>query len=124
MPIVSYPAWAPDGRSIAVEVLHDRGSDAAVVPVRGGTPRQLTSIRGESWVHSWTPDSTRVVYAGQRDGVWNIYWVPVDGGPEQRITNYTGVGTFVRYPAWSPQNDQVVYEYGDVRGNVWLVDLP
>jgi len=123
IPIVSYPAWSPDGQSIAVELLQEHGSDAAVVPITGAAPRQLTAVRGESWVHSWTPDSRRVVFAGQRDGVWNIYWVPAHGGPERRITNYTGVGTFVRYPAWSPQNDQVVYEYGDVRGNVWLVDL-
>jgi TolB protein len=106
-----------------MELLHDRGSDAGVVAVRDGAPRQLTSVRGEAWVHSWTPDSKRVVYAGQRAGVWNIYWVPANGGPEQRVTNYAGVGTFVRYPAWSPQNNQVVYEYGEVRGNVWLVDL-
>ena len=123
LPIVSYPRWAPDGQSIAVELLHDRGSDAGVVAVSGGAPRQLTSVRDEAWVHSWTPDSKRVVYAGQRAGVWNIYWVPANGGPEQRVTNYAGVGTFVRYPAWSPQNNQVVYEYGEVRGNVWLVDL-
>jgi hypothetical protein len=30
---------------------------------------------------------------------------------------------FMRYPAWSPRNDQIVYEYGVVRGNVWLLEL-
>jgi Tol biopolymer transport system component len=74
-------------------------------------------------VHSFSPDSSRVLFAGQRDGVWNIYWVPREGGAERRITNNTSVGVFMRYPAWSPRGDQIVYEYGVVRGNVWLVEL-
>jgi Tol biopolymer transport system component len=75
-------------------------------------------------VHGWSPDSTRIVFAGERGEVWNIYWVPRDGGDEQRVTNNTRVGVFMRYPAWSPRGDQIVYEHGEVRGNIWLVALP
>jgi Tol biopolymer transport system component/DNA-binding winged helix-turn-helix (wHTH) protein len=122
-PPAGYPAWSPDGNWIALELFEPGGTDAAVVAAASGALRRLTSVRGQSWVHGFSPDSARVLFAGQRNGVWNIYWVPRDGGDEHRITNNTRVGVFMRYPAWSPQNDQIVYENGVVRGNVWLVEL-
>jgi hypothetical protein len=30
----------------------------------------------------------------------------------------------VRYPAWSPAGNLVVYERGELRGNVWMLRLP
>ena len=35
----------------------------------------LTDARGQSWPHSWAPDNDRIAFAGQRDGVWNLYTV-------------------------------------------------
>jgi Tol biopolymer transport system component len=122
-PPASFPAWSPDGRWIACELQSENGAITAVVSASGGTPQPLTKERGHSWVHSWSPDSTRVLFAGQRNGVWNIYWVSRDGGPEQRVTNHASVRTFVRYPSWSPRGDQIVYEFGEVRGNVWMLNL-
>jgi hypothetical protein len=40
------------------------------------------------------------------------------------VTDNTRVGVFMRYPAWSPVGDRIVYEHGQVRGNVWMVTLP
>jgi Tol biopolymer transport system component/DNA-binding winged helix-turn-helix (wHTH) protein len=122
-PPVGYPAWSPDGNWIALEVFEPGRTDVAVVPANGGPMQRLTSTRGQSWVHGFSPESTRVLFAGQRDGVWNVYWVPRGGGDEHRVTNNTAVGVFMRYPAWSPRADQIVYEYGVVRGNIWLVEL-
>jgi len=33
------------------------------------------------------------------------------------------MNTYVRYPAWSPAGDQIVYEYAKTTGNIWMVDL-
>ena len=30
---------------------------------------------------------------------------------------------YVRYPEWSRRNDVVVYERGDLRGNIWTLPL-
>jgi Tol biopolymer transport system component len=122
-PPAGYPAWSPDGQWIALELFEPGRTDTAVVPTSGGPLRRLTAARGQSWVHGFSPDSMRVVFAGQRDGVWNVYWVPREGGEERRVTNNTAVGVFIRYPAWSPRGDQIVYEYAAVRGNVWVMTL-
>lgn len=64
------------------------------------------------------------MFAGQRSGLWNLYWISRRGGPEHRLTDYTNRHSFVRYPAWSPRGDQIVYEYTETTGNIWLMDLP
>ena len=57
-------------------------------------------------------------------GIWNVYWISRRGGPEHRLTNYSSRNSYVRYPAWSPRGDQIVYEYAETTGNIWLMDLP
>jgi hypothetical protein len=29
----------------------------------------------------------------------------------------------VRYPAWSPSGDRIVYEYAETTGNIWAMEL-
>ena len=41
----------------------------------------------------------------------------------KQITHYTKLNTFVRYPAWSPHGDQIVYEYAETTGNIWMVRM-
>ena len=101
---------------------HD--THVAVVPTAGGPVRQVTSDRGQSWGHGWSPAGDRIAFAGQRDGIWNIWWVALRDGSEKRVTGYTKPNTYVRYPAWSPRGDQIVYEYAQTTGNVWTMDLP
>ena len=58
--------------------------------------------RGEAWIHHWTGDGKRIVFAGQRAGVWNVWSVSRETGQETQVTRYTGVNTFVRYPVRLP----------------------
>jgi Tol biopolymer transport system component len=119
----NYPVWSPDGRWIAVEVHTDRGSAVGVRPAAGGALRVLTTGDGEAWVHGWAPDNDRIVFAALRDGVWNVAWVSRSTGREVQVTRHTAAAGFVRYPTWSPRGDRIVYEQGDVRGNVWTAPL-
>jgi hypothetical protein len=29
----------------------------------------------------------------------------------------------VRAPAWSPLGDKIVYEYAEITGNIWVMDI-
>jgi Tol biopolymer transport system component len=83
----------------------------------------LTSEAGDSWPHSWSPDGDKIAFAGRRGSVWNIYWVSRSTRQQKQLTNYTKINAFVRYPAWSPLGNQIVYEYNEVTGNIWTAEL-
>lgn len=121
--LMGYPAWSPDSRRIAVEMKRGDDTQIAVIPREGGASTQLTSDPGQHWPGSWSPDGSKIVYAGQQNSVWNIWWVSAQTKQRKQITHYTKPNLFVRFPAWSPKNDQIVYEYAETLGNLWMTEL-
>jgi TolB protein len=119
-----YGAWSPDGKRIAGELRRGQSTSIAVIPEDGGTPIDVVNDPGQSWVYSWAPDNDRIAFAGLRDGTWNIYTASVSTRKQTKLTSYTSPRSFVRYPAWSPAGDQIVYEFAQMSGNVYIVDLP
>jgi TolB protein len=66
------------------------GSIVYTVPVTGGIPKQVTP-KGPSYTHGWSPDGKDIVFCGDRDGEYDVYKVPANGGPEVRLTNTKGL---------------------------------
>ena len=118
-----FPAWSPDSRWLAVEVKRGDDTKVAVMPSGGGELTLLTNEAGDSWPHSWSPDGDKIAFAGRRGSVWNIYWISRSTRQQKQLTNYTKLNAFVRYPAWSPLGNQIVYEYNEVTGNIWTAEL-
>ncbi len=117
-----FPSWSPDGQFLAF--LASKGEDGyvMVMPAGGGAPTQLT-FEGVSFVYGWSPDSDKIAFAGERNGIWNIYWISRSTKEQKQLTNYTKLSAFVRYPDWSPLGNQIVYEYAETTGNIWLMEL-
>jgi TolB protein len=69
----------------------DKGASLIyVMPNTGGSPKLVTKT-GPSYLHGWSPDGKHLVFTGQRNGDYDIYKVPVNGGPEIRLTNAPGL---------------------------------
>lgn len=119
-----YPAWSPDESALAVEVKRGATTQAAVIDVRTGALRQLTDARGHTWVRSWSPDGRRLAVAALRDGCWSLRWVNADGSGEGEMSPEVPPNVYLRYPEWSPRGDVVVFERGELRGNIWTIRLP
>jgi Tol biopolymer transport system component len=119
--MAGFPCWSPDGQSIAFE--RKRGEDAYLMLMssNGGQPTQLTFDKGKSWPRGFSPEGDKIVFAGQRDGIWNIYTISISTGAQKQLTNYSKMNTFVRYPTWS--RNQIVYEYAEATGNIWMLEL-
>ena len=108
--MAAFPSWSPDGRWLAFEL--KRGSDTAIaiMPSEGGEITQLTHEPGQSWSYDWTPDGDKIIFAGERDNIWNVYSVSRTTKKVQQLTEFSKYNAYVRYPAWSPRNDQIAYE--------------
>jgi Tol biopolymer transport system component len=97
-----------DGRTLAISHHSADDHNASIVytvPVGGGTPRRVTAL-GPSYLHGWSPDGRFVVYAGERNGEFDVYRSPVDGGEETRLTSTPGLDDG---PEYSPDGKYIYF---------------
>jgi Tol biopolymer transport system component/DNA-binding winged helix-turn-helix (wHTH) protein len=120
---VGYPAWSPDESRLAVEIKDGASVHAGVVDVATGVLRRLTNERGQTWTRSWSPDGRKIVAAALRDGAWDLRWIDADTGTQKTVTPAGPPRVYVRYPEWSLRGDVIVFERGEVRGNIWTLEL-
>jgi TolB protein len=116
--LFAFAGWSPDGQWLTFG-----NGNVMIVRSSGGEPVQLTFDHGLSWPHSWSPDGDKIVFMGERNGSYNLYWVSRTTKQQKQLTNYSKRNSFVRYPSWSPLGNQIVYEYGETTGNIWLMEL-
>lgn len=97
--------WSPDGRRVAY-VATDQGDPGSLTVINsdGSNPRILVP-KGSAGANrpefSWSPDGTRLLYAGERTpcGCRELYTISVDGGESTNITRNTA-GRYTRRPDW------------------------
>jgi hypothetical protein len=90
----TYPAISPDGRQLAF-VREDRSrgrdNDLYVIDLEGGVPRQLTHEPSQEVSGTWSRDGQRIYFGSDRSGRFEIWKMPVEGGPAEQITREGGV---------------------------------
>jgi serine/threonine protein kinase/Tol biopolymer transport system component len=92
---------SPDGKSIAAIYREQRDSPArlAIIPFEGGQPTKLLDLppgyntvdvsAGVSQRPHWLPDGRSLAYIVTRNGVSNIWSIPIDGGEPKQLTDFT-----------------------------------
>lgn len=121
---VGYPAWSPDESRIAVQIQDTGSTHLGVIDLATGQLRQITNERGQVWVRSWSPDGRRVAAAVLRNRLWSLEWFDATTGERGVMTPPAPTNVYYRYPEWSPRGDTVVFERGEMRGNIWTLSLP
>lgn len=83
---------SPDGTWIAVShhTKEDGQSRIYTLPLSGGIPRLITPM-APSYLHGWSPDGKNLAYCAERNGEYDIYTIPVEGGEETRLTDAPGL---------------------------------
>ncbi|QHQ63273.1 transporter [Anaerocolumna sedimenticola] len=83
---------SPDGNDIAVShgTKEDGKSRIYTLPLTGGVPRLITPL-APSYLHGWSPDGKMLTYCGERNGEYDIYAIPAEGGEEIRLTDALGL---------------------------------
>lgn len=83
-------------------------STVYVLPLTGGTPKQVTQQTPSYW-HGWAPNGNDVVLVGMRDGskIYNLIKANINTGAETALTsNTTG---HVDGPEYSPDGKYIYY---------------
>jgi TolB protein len=95
-----------DGNMLAISS-HSEAGDSRIytVPLQGGRPKLITP-RGPSYLHGWSPDGKFLVYTAQRNGIFDIYRIPVEGGDETRLTTYVGLDDG---PEYTPDGEYIYF---------------
>ncbi len=77
------PKVSPDGQTLAF--ISDRTGSRQVflMPLAGGTPKQITFHTEGYSLKGWSPDGTQVLVSGVRDHFWRkgdrLFWMPKEG---------------------------------------------
>ena len=83
---------AANGRQIAIShgTKEDHKSRIYTLPIEGGTPRLITPL-APSYLHGWSPDGKQLAYCAERNGNYDVYVIPAEGGEETRLTTTEGL---------------------------------
>jgi serine/threonine-protein kinase len=76
----NYPRLSPDGSKVALDVVNEANRDIYYLDTR--QPEELHRVTFDpkpDGMPQWTPDGHHLVFASERDGVFNLYRQPVDG---------------------------------------------
>jgi hypothetical protein len=98
---------SPDGTELAISDASapDHNSRVKILPITGGQPKQLTPT-GPSYWHGWSPDGKTLAFVGDRGGNFDIYTIPVEGGPETRLTTAQGLDDG---PEYTPDGKSIYF---------------
>ncbi len=86
------PALSPNGRLVAFTVTtpdldkNTKPQQIYVVPVDGGTPRQITQEGSQNERPRWSPDSRQIYFVSNRGGSQQIWVMDADGTHARQVT--------------------------------------
>jgi len=101
-------AWSPDGNTIAVFVRRERGRDLMLVNAITGRKMEQITLPDiyESASPAFSPDSKRVLFAANKDGIVDIFEYDIEAGTTRNVTQDEFWDT---NPTYSPDGSYCVY---------------
>jgi TolB protein len=118
------PDVARDGRRIVfASTQHRATADIYIKDVASRVVTQLTNDPAQDVMPKISPDGSRVAFASNRAGSWNIYVMPITGGRAIQVTNSNADDL---HPSWSPDGSQLVFcRLGEVSGQweIWTTEV-
>jgi Tol biopolymer transport system component len=73
----------------------------------GSDVTSISCSRGQDVDPAWSPDGTRIAFASDRDGQWDVWVMNADGTDQVRLTDDPLADD---HPSWSPDGSRIVFE--------------
>lgn len=117
------PVWSPDASRIAfftAGMEEEAGVQLVVVDADGGNRVVVAGGDEVHWWFRWSPDSTRIAFAGRResDASQEIYIVDVNGHGSVRVTDNDVEDGL---PVWSPDGASLAFYESPNRGEAQVI---
>lgn len=97
-----------DGNTLGISHQPKEAGGKSIIytlPSTGGVPKRVTA-NSPSYLHGWSPDGKYLVFTGERNGDFDIYRIPADGGEEVRLTTAKGLDDG---PEYSPDGKYIYF---------------
>lgn len=109
--------YSPDGKTIAFSSsANAKGSQVFTVNSQGGTPNLIVS-ETPSYFHGFSPDGKWMAVVAQREGNFDLYRVPTQGGPQERLTSNAA---YDDGPDYSPDGKWIYFNSDRTKGwDIW-----
>jgi Tol biopolymer transport system component len=114
---------SPDGTRIVFDLL----GDIYIMPIEGSgstAARRLTGGATFDMQPRFSPDATRIAFTSDRDGLWNIWTMDLDGKSARQISRDRR--WFINSPTWSSDGQYIyarrhfVKERSLGAGEIWM----
>jgi TolB protein len=98
-----------------------RSSQVWVAKSDGTGAKLLTPTTFASYFHGWSPDGKYLAFVGQRDSKFELFRVPVGGGPEERLTSKGG---YDDGPEYTPDGKWIYFNSNRSGGwDIWRMPV-
>lgn len=118
------PCVTPDGQKIIfASTQHTATANLYVKSVDSRTVTQLTNEPTDNVMPKVSPDGSRIAFAGNRAGNWDLYVMPATGGRALQVTSEPSAEL---HPTWSPDGKSLAFcRLGTVSGRweIWVTDV-
>lgn len=118
------PEFSKDGEYLVFSsTQHAPTADVYIKKVGSRVLTRLTDDPGQDVMPALSPDGKRIAFASNRNGTWDLWVMPAEGGKAVQITSDMGHDL---HPSWSPDGQHVVFsKLGATSGRweLWVADV-